>query len=172
MERRVALAEGVLSTKVLIARYYKGFSDDNHTAQAVGMPNHVAWTLGHLGLTMHRISAHFDGQGLPTADFEEKGAANTLERFGTETVCFGSPAPAGGVWPRFERCVAVYEASVDRLARCVRETDEATLDRMIQWGPSQIPLYLAAQRMVFHNGMHTGQLADLRRGLGMGSIFA
>ncbi|HYE61585.1 MAG TPA: DinB family protein [Phycisphaerales bacterium] len=173
MDRRTAIADGVLSTKPLLARYLKGFSDANHTAQAPGLPNHVAWQLGHLALVMQTIAKHFDGEPLAEADFVQGAAVNTPEKFGTETVCFASPAPvAGQVWPRFERCVQAYDAAVERLARCVRESEDARLDVMIPWGPTQIPLYMAAQRMVFHNGMHTGQLADLRRGLGMGSIFA
>jgi hypothetical protein len=43
---------------------------------------------------------------------------------------------------------------------------------MTQWGKSQVPLWSMASRMIFHNGTHCGQLADLRRALGLGSIFA
>jgi hypothetical protein len=167
MDRRTTIAEGVLSTKALLTRYLKGFSDANHTAQAAGLPNHVAWTLGHLALTMHRIAEHFDGRGLPEGDF---GAENDARRFGTERVCFGSSV-GDGAWPGLARCVEVYEAAADRLAAGVRACEDAKLDTMIKWGPGEIPLYQAGMRMIFHNGMHTGQIADLRRALGMGSIF-
>jgi hypothetical protein len=33
-------------------------------------------------------------------------------------------------------------------------------------------MYTLASRMVFHNGTHCGQVADLRRALGIGSIFS
>jgi hypothetical protein len=173
MERRDVIAEGVLSTKMLLARYLKGFGDGSHTAQAAGLPNHVAWNLGHLARTMHRVAQEIDGgEAVPAADFIDGSAVNTLEKFGTETVCFGSPPPEGGtVWPRFERCVQVYENAVDRLAVALRGAEEAKLDTTMQWGAAQMPLWLIGLRMVFHNGMHTGEIADLRRGLGMGSIF-
>jgi hypothetical protein len=171
MERKTAIAEGLLTCKFLLSRYLKGFDDTNHTRQAPGLPNHAAWTLGHCSLTMHRIAEHFGAGPLPATDFTEGSAANDRERFGTETVCFNSPAPApGSVWPPLQRCVAIYEGAVDRLAEALRASDDAKLDTMIKWGTTQIPLYQACQRMMFHNGMHTGQIADLRRALGMGSI--
>ncbi len=39
-------------------------------------------------------------------------------------------------------------------------------------GKAEIPLSLMIPRMVFRNGMHTGQIADLRRALGFGSILS
>ena len=48
MRAQDSLAEAIRSNKTLIGRYLKGFSDANHTKQAAGLPNHVAWTLGHI----------------------------------------------------------------------------------------------------------------------------
>jgi hypothetical protein len=36
----------------------------------------------------------------------------------------------------------------------------------------QMPVWALVSRMTFHNGFHTGQLADLRRALGFRSIFS
>ena len=59
------LAEGVVTSRTLVARYFPGFTDSNHTKQAPGLPNHFAWQMGHLALTMYRIAEKFDGRGLP-----------------------------------------------------------------------------------------------------------
>jgi hypothetical protein len=169
MDRRATISEGVLSTKALAARYYKGFDDTNHTRQAPGLPNHLAWCLGHCAHTMNRIAEAFDGRGLPETDFVLGSATNDRERFGTEAVCFGSKVQEA-VWPSLARCVRVYDGAADRLAAAVRGCDDAKLDTMIKWGAGEIPLYQAGMRMIFHNGVHVGQIADLRRALGMGSV--
>ena len=50
------IADAIGSTSVLLDRYLNGFDDTNHTRQAPNLPNHVAWVLGHLALTMHRAA--------------------------------------------------------------------------------------------------------------------
>ena len=51
MSGATELAEAIGSTRELLVRYLQGFDDANATAQAPGLPNHAAWTLGHLALT-------------------------------------------------------------------------------------------------------------------------
>jgi hypothetical protein len=46
------------------------------------------------------------------------------------------------------------------------------LTRQVAWGSGQTSVASLLTRMVFHNGMHCGQIADLRRALEMKSIFA
>src|SRR5256885_8582910 len=41
----------------------------NHTAQPPGLPNHLAWSLGHLALAMHRAAERIDGAPVPGGDF-------------------------------------------------------------------------------------------------------
>jgi len=178
MHRRDAIAEGILATKPALARYLAGFDDTNHTAQAVNLPNHVAWCLGHLALTMHRVAERFDGKPPSSADFfdparSSPGTARPRDRFDTESVRFGStPAADPGRYPSMARCIEVYNNGCDRVAGAVRAAEDQTLDRMQPWGPVELPLWLLAMRMIYHNGDHTGQIAGLRRALGMKSIFA
>jgi len=181
MTRQDALAEGVLACKSLLGTYLPGFDDSNRTRQAPNLPNHVAWTLGHCALTMHRAAEKFvsraGGAGgaagagaLPDADFfRGSGTGGDPERFDTETVAFGStPADDPARYPRFARCVEVFNGACDRLAAAVRGADDATLDRVVAWGArAELPLFLLVQRMIFHTGNHTGQIADLRRALGL-----
>jgi len=178
MHRREVIAQSILETKSLLARYLPGFDDGNCTRQAPGLPNHVAWNLGHLALVMHRAAEKFDGLPLSERGFWDSraaasGAARSPERFDTESVCFGSvPTADASRYPGMARCVEVYNSACDRMAAAVRAADDSTLDRPVAWGPVQSPLWAIGQRMIFHNGDHTGQIACLRRALGMKSIFA
>ena len=183
------LAEGVLSTKTLLARYLVGFDDTNHTRMGPHLPNHVAWTLGHLALTMYRVVEKIDGKVAPPGDFLPTGAMShhyragaekvspysvvPLDAYDPEAVAFGSkPVDDPRLYPSFTRCGQIYNGACDRLAAAVRATDAAPLDRMVKWGGVELPLWMLVMRMVFHNGTHTGQLADLRRSLGFKSIYA
>jgi len=167
-----ALAEGVTACKPLLTRYLVGFTDADRCAQAENLPNHAAWSLGHLALTMHRVSEKIDGLGLPDTDFR-KGPTGDALHFGDESVAFNStPINDPARYPTLARSVLIYESACDRLAQCVQGLDHAGLSRTVPWGQGTSAVSALVQRMIFHNGMHTGQIADLRRALKMHSIFA
>lgn len=167
------LAESVLACKPLMTRYLVGFTDSNHTAQAALLPNHVAWTLGHCAMTMHRVSEKLDGRPIPESDFIAGATRGEPQRFGSETVAFNSrPTHERALYPTLARSIAIYEAACDRLAAAVKSVNDETLSKQVTWGTGQTTLASLVMRMVFHNGMHCGQIADLRRALEMKSIFA
>jgi hypothetical protein len=174
MTRQQILSDCLRESRALLARYLRGFDDSNHATQVPHLPNHVAWTLGHVALTMHRMAERLDHRTLPESDFVKgDGRAGTADRFDTESVCFGSkPVAEPKLYPKFSRCVAIFEAAIERLAVAAHGADDATLDAPTKWAQTEVPTWTLLPRMVFHNGTHTGQLADLRRALGMGSIFA
>ena len=68
--------------------------------------------------------------------------------------------------------MGVFDAAVARLAAAARGAGEGALDAPTRWGAGETTVWLLLPRMVFHNGTHCGQLADLRRALGLGSVFA
>lgn len=178
MKAQDVIAEGVLATKPGLARYLAGFDESNRTKQAPNLPNHAVWNLGHLALTMHRVCGLLQpGRSLPTSDFIDggtKSGGGDAARFATESVSFGSiPLDDPKGYPTLARAVEIYNAACDALAAAIRATPDAELGRTLEWGATmQIPAYLLVIRMVSHNGMHIGQLADLRRALGFKSIFA
>lgn len=173
MRTQDVIAEFLQFNKVGVARYLTGFDDSNHTRQAPGLPNHVAWNLGHLALTMHRACEKVDGAGPPEADFILGAVRGDARRFGTESVAFGStPVGDATAYPSFARCVEVYNLAIDRTVHAARSLPDARMGELVTWGPMQSPLALLLMRMGFHNGMHAGQIADLRRALGFRSIFA
>lgn len=168
MTPRDVLAEAILQTKALTARYLAGFDESSRTRQAAGLPNHVAWSLGHCALTMHRVAQKVDGREPPPVDF----AAGTPGAFNPESVAFGSVPADGAAYPSLARCTGVFDAACDRLAAAVRAASDTQLMQPIPWGNTQAPWWTLVTRMVFHNGFHTGQIADLRRALGFKSVFS
>ncbi len=171
--RAQTLADSVLLSRELLRRYLAGFDDTNHTKQPPDMPNHVAWTLGHLALTMHRAAEKIDDTPPPESDFFKGSGRGDSHRFDTEAVCFGSkPGCDPATFPPMKRCVNIFSGAIDRLAATVGSADDAALDKLVKWGALDVPAWAAVARMVFHNGTHCGQIADLRRALRMNSVFA
>ncbi len=167
------IAEAVDASRTQMFRYLAGFDESNRTRQAPTLPNHAAWVLGHCALTMHRVAEKLDAGPLPLDDFVAGAAQGDATRFATESVAFAStPSDQPAHYPSLERSKAIYVAAIERLVAAVRAASDSKLQEVIPWGPVQLPLYQAALRMAMHNGMHIGQLADLRRALGFKSIFS
>src|SRR5262245_30560865 len=107
MSRQRYFAEAVRESRELLSRYLLGFDDSNHTKQAAGLPNHVAWTLGHLSLVLYRHAEKLDGQPIPESDFIKGGGrAGNARQFDADAVSFGStPVADTSLYPTFARCV-------------------------------------------------------------------
>lgn len=172
MSRQAALAQVVRLSIPLCTRFFVGFDTGNSTRQAPSMPNHFSWNLGHLALTMHRVAQMVDSKPLPEADFvTDPGTSGDALRFHPESVAFGStPADNPARYPPADRARAIFEAAVNRLAASVERATDAELDRPFPWGGGQVPWADLVARMLFHNGVHTGQIIDLRRGLGLKGV--
>jgi hypothetical protein len=168
------LAWMIETSKPLTTRYFAGFNDANRATQLPHLPNHFAWTLGHCSLTMHRLAEKLDGTPLPPGDFEvgvARGAGSPPDRFGTEGVAFGSsPISESDAYPTVARCIEVFESASDRLAAAVRAATDQRLEAPEQWGKAELPMSDLIVRVNLHNSMHSGQLVDLRRGLGLARI--
>lgn len=168
------LASMIESSKPLTTRYFAGFTDANRAAQLPNIPNHFAWTLGHCALTMHRLAERLDRRALPEGDFEAgvvRAAGSPPARFGTEGVAFGStPTPEADAYPVVARCTEVFGAAFDRFSAAVRGASDERLDATEQWGKQQLTMADLVVRVTIHNGMHSGQLVDLRRGLGLARV--
>jgi len=172
--RGVVLADALRSALPLITRYLVGFEDSNRTTQLPGLPNHAAWTLGHLALYHHRAAERLlgydDARPLVGADFVTgDGTGGDRDRFDTESICNGSiPRDNPGLYPSWGRCVCIHGAAWARLISVTGDLDDAMLDREISWAIPPITGEDLITRMIFHLGMHAGQLVDLRRGMGLG----
>ncbi len=171
------LAWMIDASKPLVTRYFAGFDDSNRAAQAPGMPNHFAWTLGHCALTMQRVAERLDRGVLPGRDFEAgvevatRAEGGLPTRFGTEGVALGStPSANPDDYPLVSRCVEVFEAAHDRFAEAVRAASAERLDAEEAWASATLSMAMLIVRVNAHNAMHTGQLVDLRRALGFARV--
>ena len=169
MKTQDALAEAAIACKAALTRFLPGFTEANATAQAEHLPNHVLWTLGHVSLYLHTAAARLDGRPTPESDFGPD--AGRRSRYVADSIGFGSrPSPDVDGYPTLARGVQIYEAACDRLASAVRRANDTALDQQVDWVGTQVPLGLLVFRVLFHAGVHTGQLLDLRRGLGLGKV--
>lgn len=174
--RAAVLANALETTLPLFTRFLAGFNDTNHTHQAPGMPNHAAWTLGHLALYHHRATDRLlgldDPQPLPESDFiAGDGRSGTIDKIDTQSVCYGSkPEDNPALYPCFDRLLDIHERAWNRLIDSTRNADTAMLDRKVPWGNAPFPADALVVRMMMHMGTHAGQITDLRRGLGMPSV--
>lgn len=165
------LAEAVEASKGGVTRFLPGFDDGNRTRQAANLPNHASWSLGHLAMTMHRAAAMLDNKPLPESDFIAGASVGDATRFGTESVAFNSePKDTPDAFPTMARSRAVFESACDRLAAALRGASNEALEAKVKWGAMELPLYLLVTRMLGHNGIHAGQLTDLRRALGFSRV--
>ena len=170
---RELLAESVLNSQMLLKRYLAGFDDSNVVSQPAGLPNHAAWTLGHLACTMGRMIEKLGGPNLAADEFTRGGEGGSSTRFDPDSVSFGStPIGDASKYPPLARCVQIFDSACERLAATVRTVPEPMLTGMVPWGNTEISGMQGVIRMVFHNGTHAGQLADIRRALKLKSIFA
>lgn len=179
--RAQLLAEQVLQTKPLLARYLAGFNDVTAVRQTPDLPNHLSWCLGHCALTMHRLAEKLEANPapLPATDFavvpNSDGTHGSRDKglFDAAAVAFGSsPDDRHDRYPTLPRATEIYNRACDRLAKTVASLSDAQLNAEVVWGNQPHPAWAVITRMVFHNGFHTGQIADLRRALGFKSIFA
>jgi hypothetical protein len=164
------LADAVLACKAMSARFLPGFTEEHRTAQADHLPNHVMWTLGHVSLYLHNAAGRIDGRPMPESDFGPD-AGHPPARYADDAIGFNSkPVNDPHRYPTLARGVAIFNAACDRLAAAVRNADDATLAKKIDWFGMQITLAGLATRVMFHVGVHTGEILDLRRALGFDRV--
>lgn len=170
------LAHNVLHCQTLFERFLVGFTDDTRTRQAPALPNHVAWTLGHLGLTARRCAERVGGRdepgALPPVDFV-MGDRGDARRFGIESVAFAStPTDDADRYPSLKRSLEIMRDAHAALADALRAAGDEALARETPWGAGRTTVSDLALRMGFHIGTHAGQIVDLRRALGLGPALA
>lgn len=168
------LAHNVMNSQALFERYLAGFDETNRTSQAPALPNHAAWTLGHLALTAHRCTQRVNGSDqpgeLPPGAFV-MGDRGDAKRFATESVAFGSsPTDDPDRYPSLERSIEIMRDAHRELANALRNAGDDALARQTPWGGGTTSVSDLALRMGFHIGTHAGQIVDLRRGLGFQPI--
>jgi hypothetical protein len=149
------LADAIRSTDDVLSRFLEGFDETNAAAQTESLPNHALWTMGHLALTMHRAAERIADTSFTLA-------------WDPEPFALGStPSGHRDDYPPFSEMIERYRRALALLCEAVAGVGDEGLARPVTWGQSATTARDLAVRMVFHNGLHCGQLVDLRRALGL-----
>jgi hypothetical protein len=172
MSQKDTLAQLVRSCYDSFERFLEGFDEENRTAQAPDMPNHAAWTLGHLSLVVSQVACMLD-EGEMDEDFFVVGKDRTSppQRYDTNAIAFGStPVDDPSAYPSLARGKELFAHSMQRLERAVARLDDARLEETFQLGPWRMTLTELIGRVTCHNMIHAGQLIDLRRAHGFDPV--
>ncbi len=169
------LARLVRESAPLLTRFLDGFHEENRATQKPNLPNHPIWTLGHCAFTMARLAQMLGGPEPSPRDFElgdwSAGAGGSVTRFFVEDIAKDStPSSEAAHYPSLARGRAVIEAATETLALTIERMDPTQLAGTVDWGGTAHPIQSIIGRVAIHNGIHAGQLADLRRALGFARI--
>lgn len=144
-------------------KFANGFTEAQYTAQPVGCKNHLLWTLGHLSATASWLGTLVDGKPHTVPATYEK-------LFGYNS----QPVADATAYPPFAEVRKAFDDSFDRLIASASALDDASLSQPCTADTSGFcsDKLDAVQKCGWHEGWHVGQLADLRRELGLPSAFA
>lgn len=146
----------------LIQKFAAGFADDQIVSQPAGCPNHLLWTFGHLASTASWMNGLMTGQAPIVPE-----SYNGLFGMGSK------PTSDAAAYPSFADVKKAYEDSFNAvIAAASKSSDAQLLLPPEQDGGGFVSDKLdVLTKMAFHDGWHIGQLADLRRGLGLPAVF-
>lgn len=145
----------------MLADMAGGIPDDRATSQLAGAYNHKLWTLGHLADSNQWFAWLIDGQPM------------TLPAEWNRLFGMGStPQDDAAIYPPIADVRAAFEASVDRLCAAIEAHTDAELGGPPAGdGAGFVHDKLdSAFKAVWHYGWHLGQVAALRKGLGVPAL--
>lgn len=145
----------------MLADMAAGIPDERACEQLPGAYNHKLWVLGHMAHSNQWFASLVDGQPMTSPQEWE-----TL--YGMKSRPVSDPA----VYPPVADMRAAFEASIDRLCAAVDALSDAELDAPPAGdGAGFVSDKLdSALKAVWHYGWHLGQVASLRKGLGLPSL--
>lgn len=140
-----------------------GFPKDKATFQPSPTDNHVVWVLGHLASTDAWIGSVLDipGTGVP---------ASYAGHFGSGT----KPTPDPRDYPPFDEVLKAFHATREALVRWYSTAPDASLAASLKeksGGFTSDPID-ALYKLSWHEGWHFGQVASVRKALGMPSVIS
>ncbi len=124
--------------------------------------NHALWTLGHLACTYAWFSTTIDA----------KGAGAIPESWGALFGMGSKPVGDAKAYPSVAEVRAAYDAAFAAYVKQVEglsESDAWTACASDTGGFAKSKID-AAYKCAWHDGWHLGQIADLRRALGLPSV--
>ncbi|MSR29167.1 MAG: DinB family protein [Phycisphaerales bacterium] len=173
---RSIYARMIVESAPLLLRFLAGFDDGTRAAQVASLPNHPIWTLGHCAFTMARFAQLIGAPAPRASDFQPgcwSASSNLIEPqwfFIEEIAKDSTPSPHANHYPTLARGRESFQNATADLAATLSQTTTERLAGTIDWGGNQQEIASLVIRIAVHNGMHAGQLADLRRALGFARI--
>ncbi len=160
------LACGIRESAPLLLRFLAGFDENNRTAQGGTCPNHPVWILGHCAFTMARFGQIIGGPAPREDDFSTTDCGAESTRYEIDSIAKDSqPVDDPARYPTLARGREIFTNAVEQLACTLEALPANRLTASIDWNGTQQRIDQMAIRLCFHNGMHAGQLTDLRRAL-------
>ena len=157
------LIENSTGNVKMLARFVADIPDDKMCVQFPNLPNHAAWTLGHLTQSRINISNMI---GKPA----ELPAPDWSARFGRGSAPVSDPA----AYPAKGEMLVILQKTHDHLIGALATIDPALLnvphDRAFFLPLFPTKAHLVATVLTTHDGIHIGQLADFRRALGLPTV--
>lgn len=156
MTRLQAHIHALQTARRMTTGLLEGLAERHGLHQPVAGGQHALWIVGHLALA--------DDWGLVSLGSARRLAS--MDRFFAGSAPIAADASA---YPPVEEAMRCLESAHEGLITRLGEIDEADLDRMTSGPIAAFAPDLATLLMshVWHEGFHTGQLALIRRSLGL-----
>lgn len=140
------------------AKYASPFTQANATAQPTPTSNHALWNLGHLAISNLWMASLIDGKPTGISDDQER-------LFGMQS----APTPDASAYPPFEDVKALYIRSGERMRAALRALGPADLLASCEGEPQTFctDKLDAVFKAAWHEAWHLGQIAELRKALGL-----
>lgn len=138
------------------------FPPDHLASNLPGSPNHCLWTLGHFA-SAYWYFGECIGAGIPAPDESHR------KLFGPGS----SPVADASQYPPEAELRAVMTRNFNLFAARARQLSEAELASPCPNGGGGFLKHQmdAILTLAHHEGWHTGQLASLRKGIGLKGLF-
>lgn len=146
------------ATVRFMERSIHDLSDEEMVQQPSGVPNHGAWTLGHVIFSCQAMAA-------------ELGAAPWLPDDWESVFGYGStPRSEGQEYPKKAELQNLLADATTRLSDTLRSADSSVLTRQLEDDDFPTMGHVFLQVIVAHTAYHAGQLAMWRRAMGKDSV--
>ncbi|HWB19563.1 MAG TPA: DinB family protein [Phycisphaerales bacterium] len=156
--------ESMQFARTMLTNLLKDFPADKATFQPFKTDNHAMWILGHLALTDHWFLSILKNVA-PNAAIPKAPPENWNKLFGHKSV----PTPSASAYPSFSEVRAAADAAHNALVKALASLSH---DQRVQhFGEAGGGFVADANdliiKSIWHDGWHAGQLASIRRALGL-----
>ena len=159
---RQAVVDHLNWVRVMSNMMLKDFPESKVAHQTGPHDNHVLWVLGHLAHTGCWMASNCDIQGMPTIP-----NADALFGMGSK------PSPDASKYPSYIDLKNAFDQSHAALIKWYQTAPESALSASLKekTGGFADNAVDAGFKLAWHEGWHFGQVATMRKALGLKSAF-